>query len=183
MRSLLVLRALTDEETGGIVAAATTSLPEQFGGQRNWDYRYVWLRDAALTLEAFLTHSYVEEAQDWRAWLLRAIAGDPADIQIMYGLAGERYLPERELDSLPGYQGASPVRVGNAAVDQFQGDVIGEVMVALHEARLAGVTEDEFSWPLQLALLGFVEEHWDRARPRHLGDPWASRGRSPTPGS
>jgi len=161
MRSLLVLRALTDEETGGIVAAATTSLPEQFGGQRNWDYRYVWLRDAALTLSAFLTHSYVNEAQNWRNWLLRAIAGDPADIQTMYGLAGERYLPERELSSLPGYQGASPVRVGNAAVDQFQGDVIGEVMVALHEAREAGVTEDAFSWPLQRALMSFVEEHWD----------------------
>jgi len=161
MRSLLVLRALTDEETGGIVAAATTSLPEQFGGQRNWDYRYVWLRDAALTLSAFLTHSYVSEAQNWRNWLLRAIAGDPADIQTMYGLAGERYLPERELSSLPGYQGASPVRVGNAAVDQFQGDVIGEVMVALHEAREAGVTEDAFSWPLQRALMSFVEEHWD----------------------
>jgi GH15 family glucan-1,4-alpha-glucosidase len=163
MRSLLVLRALTDEETGGIVAAATTSLPEQFGGQRNWDYRYVWLRDAAQTLSAFLIHSYVSEAQNWRNWLLRAIAGDPADIQTMYGLAGERYLPERELDSLPGYQGASPVRVGNAAVEQFQGDVIGEVMVALHEAREAGVTEDAFSWPLQRALIGFVEEHWDLA--------------------
>jgi GH15 family glucan-1,4-alpha-glucosidase len=161
MRSLLVLRALTDEETGGIVAAATTSLPEQFGGQRNWDYRFVWLRDAALTLSAFLTHSYLSEAQNWRNWLLRAIAGDPADIQTMYGLAGERYLPERQLDSLPGYQGASPVRVGNAAVEQFQGDVIGEVMVALHEAREAGVTEDAFSWPLQLALIGFVEGHWD----------------------
>jgi len=161
MRSLLVLRALTDEATGGIVAAATTSLPEQFGGQRNWDYRFVWLRDAALTLSAFLNHSYVSEAQNWRNWLLRAIAGDPADIQTMYGLAGERYLPERELDSLPGYQGASPVRVGNAAVSQFQGDVIGEVMVALHEAREAGVTEDAFSWPLQLSLMSFVEEHWD----------------------
>ena len=161
MRSLLVLRALTDEATGGIVAAATTSLPEQFGGQRNWDYRFVWLRDAALTLSAFLTHSYLSEAQSWRNWLLRTIAGDPADIQTMYGLAGERYLPERELDSLPGYQGASPVRVGNAAVSQFQGDVIGEVMVALHEAREAGVTEDAFSWPLQQSLMSFVEEHWD----------------------
>lgn len=161
MRSLLVLRALTDEQTGGIVAAATTSLPEQFGGERNWDYRFVWLRDAALTLAAFLTHSYVSEAQNWRNWLLRAIAGDPADIQTLYGLAGERYLPERELTSLPGYQGASPVRVGNAAVVQFQGDVIGEIMVALHEARLAGVMEDAFSWPLQRALLSFVEDHWD----------------------
>ncbi len=161
MRSLLVLRALTDEETGGIVAAATTSLPEQFGGQRNWDYRYVWLRDAALTLSAFLAHSYVSEAQNWRAWLLRALAGDPDDIQTLYGVAGERFLPERELHSLPGYQGASPVRVGNAAVAQFQGDVIGEVMVALQEARDAGVDEDAFSWPLQRALMRFVEKHWD----------------------
>ncbi len=162
MRSLLVLRALTHDETGGIVAAATTSLPEQVGGQRNWDYRYVWLRDAALSLSAFLAHSYVSEAQSWRSWLLRAVAGDPADVQIMYGLAGERYLSERELTSLPGYQGASPVRVGNAAANQFQGDVIGEVMVALDEAREAGVDEDAFSWPLQRALLSYVEDHWQR---------------------
>jgi len=161
MRSLLVLRALTHEETGGIVAAATTSLPEQTGGPRNWDYRYVWLRDAALGLIAFLGHSYTSEAHRWRNWLLRAIAGDPADVQIMYGLAGERYLPERELASLPGYQGAAPVRVGNAAFAQFQGDVIGEVMVALAEARAAGIKEDAFSWPLQRSLLGFVEDHWD----------------------
>ncbi len=161
MRSLLLLRALTDEETGGIVAAATTSLPEKFGGERNWDYRYVWLRDAALTLSAFLAHSYVSEAQSWRAWLLRALAGDPDDIQTLYGVAGERFLPERELKSLPGYQGASPVRIGNAAVSQFQGDVIGEVMVALQEARDAGVDEDAFSWPLQRALMTFVENHWD----------------------
>ncbi len=162
MRSLLVLRALTHDATGGIVAAATTSLPEQFGGQRNWDYRYVWLRDASLCLSAFLAHSFVSEAHRWRDWLLRAIAGDPADVQIMYGLAGERYLPERELDSLPGYEGAAPVRVGNAAVSQFQADVIGEVMVALSEARAAGIEEDAFSWPLQRALIRFVEETWDR---------------------
>ncbi|MCA0294761.1 MAG: glycoside hydrolase family 15 protein [Actinobacteria bacterium] len=162
MRSLLVLRALTHEATGGIVAAATTSLPEQFGGPRNWDYRYVWLRDASLCLSAFLAHSYVSEAHRWRNWLLRAVAGDPADVQIMYGLAGERYLPERELASLPGYQGAAPVRVGNAAVDQFQADVIGEVMVALGEARDAGIAEDAFSWPLQRALIGFVEDTWER---------------------
>ncbi len=162
MRSLLVLRALTHDATGGIVAAATTSLPEQFGGPRNWDYRYVWLRDASLCLSAFLAHSFVSEAHRWRNWLLRAIAGDPADVQIMYGVAGERFLPERELASLPGYRGAAPVRVGNAAVAQFQGDVIGEVMVALAEARAAGVSEDAFSWPLQRALMTFVEEHWDR---------------------
>jgi len=163
VRSLLVLRALTHEQTGGIVAAATTSLPEQFGGTRNWDYRYVWLRDASLTLEVLLSHGYEMEAEAWRAWLLRAIAGDPGDVQIMYGLSGERYLPERELTSLPGYDGASPVRVGNGAVDQFQSDVIGEVMVALHAARAAGVRETEFSWPLQRALMRFLEKNWHRA--------------------
>ena len=162
IRSLLVLRALTHEATGGIVAAATTSLPEQFGGPRNWDYRFVGLRDASLSLSAFLTHSYVGEAAAWRNWLLRAVAGDPADVQIMYGLAGERCLPERVVDSLPGYQGSAPVRVGNAAYRQFQGDVIGEVMVALAEARDAGVDEDAFSWPLQRALIGFAEDHWHR---------------------
>ena len=161
-RSLLVLRALTHEDTGGIVAAATTSLPEQWGGVRNWDYRYCWLRDAALTLESLMLHGYVGEAQNWRAWLLRAIAGDPEDVQVMYGLAGERYLPERELTSLPGYDGARPVRIGNGAVGQYQADVLGEVMVALENARRAGVTEDEFSWPLQRTLLGFVERNWQR---------------------
>ena len=163
VRSLLVLRALTHERTGGIVAAATTSLPEQTGGTRNWDYRYVWLRDASLTLEVLLSHGYEVEAGDWRAWLLRAIAGDPSDVQIMYGLSGERYLPERELSSLPGYNGSSPVRVGNDAVNQFQSDVIGEVMVALHAARAAGVRETEFSWPLQRALMSFLEKNWRRA--------------------
>ncbi|NQX12889.1 glycoside hydrolase family 15 protein [Microbacteriaceae bacterium VKM Ac-2855] len=162
MRSLLTLRALTDEDTGGIVAAVTTSLPEQFGGARNWDYRYVWLRDASLTLEALMAHGFDDEATKWRDWLLRAIAGDPADVQIMYGVAGERELPEREIESLPGYGGAAPVRVGNGAVDQYQADVIGEVMVALHEARLAGIDETEYSWPLQRALLGFVEDNWQR---------------------
>ncbi len=161
-RSLLVLRALTHEDTGGIVAAATTSLPEEFGGVRNWDYRYCWLRDTALTLEALLTHAYTDEVVEWRDWLLRAIAGDPEDVQVMYGLAGERELPERELAHLPGYAGSRPVRVGNAAVDQYQADVLGEVMVALEIARQSGVEEDEFSWPLQLALLGFVEENWER---------------------
>ena len=162
-RSLLVLRALTHEDTGGIVAAVTTSLPEEHGGTRNWDYRYCWLRDAALTLEALLLHGYSEEAQEWRQWLLRAVAGDPEDVQIMYGVAGERELPERELDHLPGYEGARPVRIGNGAVTQYQGDVLGEVMVALDAARRAGVTEDASSWPLQRALLDFVERHWQRA--------------------
>ncbi len=158
-RSLLVLRALTHYETGGIVAAPTTSLPEDFGGSRNWDYRYCWLRDASLTLESMLTHGYESEALKWRNWLLRALAGDPEDIQIMYGIAGERDLPEKELDHLPGYQNARPVRIGNAAVSQYQADVVGEVLVALERLRLAGGKEDHFSWALQCALLGFVENH------------------------
>ncbi|WP_279589838.1 glycoside hydrolase family 15 protein [Frigoribacterium faeni] len=161
-RSLLILRALTNEDTGGIVAAATTSLPEQPGGSRNWDYRYVWLRDASMTLQALILHGYAEEADRWRGWLLRAIAGDPADVQIMYGLAGERYLHESELAQLPGYGGASPVRVGNAAYKQYQGDIFGEVMVALHEARLLGVEETEYSWPLQRALMQYVEDNGTR---------------------
>jgi GH15 family glucan-1,4-alpha-glucosidase len=161
-RSLLVLRALTDEDTGGIVAAATTSLPEEFGGVRNWDYRYCWLRDTALTLEALIGHGYTDEARAWRGWLLRALAGDPEDVQIMYGLAGERSLPEQVLAHLPGYEGSRPVRIGNGAVGQYQADVLGEVLVALENTRRAGVKEDEFSWPLQRTLLGFVERNWGR---------------------
>lgn len=162
-RSLLVLRALTHEDTGGIIAAATTSLPEHFGGERNWDYRYVWLRDASLTLIALLGHGFTAEADDWRRWLLRAIAGDPGDVQIMYGIAGERHLDERELTSLPGYQGAAPVRVGNGAVSQYQGDVFGEVMIALESARAQGQDETDFSWPVQRAIMAYVEENWQRA--------------------
>ncbi|MHA7269459.1 glycoside hydrolase family 15 protein [Arthrobacter sp. HLT1-20] len=158
-RSLLVLRALTHEDTGGIVAAPTTSLPEDFGGARNWDYRFCWLRDAALTLEAMLTHGYADEALKWRDWLLRAVAGNPEDLQIMYGLSGERDLPEGELGHLPGYEGALPVRIGNGAVGQYQADVVGEVLVALEKLRLAGGHEDHFSWPLQQAMLGFIENH------------------------
>lgn len=156
VRSLLVLRALTDRDTGGIVAAPTTSLPEQFGAARNWDYRYVWLRDAALTLESLIAHGFLEEAHHWRRWLLRAVAGEPAEVQIMYGISGERDLAERELTSLPGYDGAGPVRVGNGAVDQYQGDVLGEVLVALEAARIAGLEETAFSWPLQRALIDRV---------------------------
>lgn len=162
VRSLLVLRALTHAATGGIVAAATTSLPEDFGGSRNWDYRYVWLRDASLTLEALISHGFTAEAEHWRRWLLRAIAGSPEDLQIMYGLAGERELDEWELDNFPGYDGAAPVRVGNGAVSQYQADVVGEVMVALESARAAGVEEGAYAWPLQRALLGYVETHIDR---------------------
>ncbi|HEV7742764.1 MAG TPA: glycoside hydrolase family 15 protein [Pseudolysinimonas sp.] len=161
-RSLLVLRALTHEDTGGVAAAATTSLPEQDGGVRNWDYRYVWLRDAALTLKTLMEHGFQVEAAEWRGWLLRAIAGDPADVQIMYGLAGERRLPESELESLPGYRGASPVRIGNAAYLQFQGDVFGEIMLALEKTRSIGIPDDTFSWSLQIALLDYVEHNLDR---------------------
>ena len=162
-RSLLVLRALTHEDTGGIVAAATTSLPEAFGGQRNWDYRYVWLRDASLTLHVLLDHGLHSAANAWRNWLLRAIAGDPADVQIMYGLSGERRLEEWEVPSLPGYDGAAPVRVGNGAYTQFQGDVFGEVMIALQAARdVKAPHETDFSWPVQRALMSYVEEHWQR---------------------
>ncbi len=160
IRSLLTLKALTYGPTGGIVAAATTSLPEHFGGTRNWDYRFCWLRDAALTLTALLASGYSDEALSWRDWLLRAVAGDPEDVQIMYGVAGERELPETELDWLPGYANSRPVRIGNAASEQFQADVLGEVMQALHEARVAGVREDDFSWPLQKALVQHLETVW-----------------------
>ncbi|MGB3954033.1 MAG: glycoside hydrolase family 15 protein [Brooklawnia sp.] len=162
IRSLLVLRALTNHETGGIAAAATTSLPEDFGGRRNWDYRFVWLRDAALTLEALLAHGFVELADDWRTWLLRAVAGDPADLQIMYGLAGERSLYERELPHLAGYEGSQPVRIGNAASLQYQADVVGEVLVTLCAAREAGLAESEFSWPLERQLIGYAAEQFER---------------------
>lgn len=158
-RSLLVLRALTHQSTGGIVAAPTTSLPEQFGGERNWDYRFCWLRDAALTLEAMMTHGFRQEALHWRNWLLRAVAGDPQHLQIVYGVAGERELPERVLPHLPGYEGSIPVRIGNEAVRQYQGDVVGEVMIALEKLRNRGGREDNFSWPLQRNMLHFVERN------------------------
>lgn len=162
VRSLLLLRALTNHETGGIAAAATMALPEEVGGERNWDYRYVWLRDAALTLEALLDHGFLGLAERWREWLLRAVAGDPADLQIMYGLAGERDLVERELDSLPGYERSTPVRVGNGAASQYQADVVGEVLVTLSAARSAGLAESRFSWSLERALLRFAAEQIER---------------------
>ncbi|PUA79174.1 glycoside hydrolase family 15 protein [Nocardioides currus] len=160
-RSLLTLRLLTHEETGGIVAAPTTSLPECFGGERNWDYRYCWLRDAALTLESLLAAGYTEEARDWRRWLLRAVAGDPEDLQIMYTVDGGRQLPERELEHLAGYEGSRPVRIGNAAVGQRQTDVLGEVMIALEDARAAGLEETTQSWALQRSLVEELAGHWD----------------------
>jgi len=193
-RSLVVLKGLTYAPTGGIVAAPTTSLPEQLGGPRNWDYRYCWLRDATITLLALLEGGFVDEAVAWRSWLLRAVAGDPADLQIMYGVAGERRLPEWEVPWLSGYDGAAPVRVGNAAVDQLQLDVYGEVVDALFQAELRldgqgaptthdsmsghGTTpEDSAAWSLQCALLEFLETGWQqpdqsmwemRVEPRHF---------------
>ena len=162
VRSLLVLRALTNHDTGGIAAAATTSLPEDIGGVRNWDYRFVWLRDAALTLEALLAHGFLKLAEHWRTWLLRAVAGDPADLQIMYGLAGERNLPEQELPQLTGYAGSRPIRIGNGASLQYQADVVGEVIVTLSAARDAGLTESAFSWPLEKHLVRYASDQFER---------------------
>jgi GH15 family glucan-1,4-alpha-glucosidase len=157
MRSLLTLKALTYGPTGGIVAAPTTSLPEEIGGTRNWDYRVCWLRDATLTLVALMDAGYYDEARDWRDWLLRAAAGSPDQVQIMYGLAGERRLLEWEVPWLPGYEGSRPVRVGNAAADQLQLDVWGEVMDALHQARRGGMPESEDAWQLECALVSHLE--------------------------
>jgi GH15 family glucan-1,4-alpha-glucosidase len=162
VRSLVTLRGLTHADTGGIVAAVTTSLPEDFGGERNWDYRYCWLRDAALTLEALLAAGRSDEARLWRAWLLRAVAGDPEDLQIMYTVDGGRFLPEYELDHLPGYADSRPVRIGNGAVDQRQGDVLGEVLQALQMAREAQIEETPDSWALQRTLINGLGERWDR---------------------
>ena len=160
VRSLITLKALTYRPTGGIVAAATTSLPEDIGGVRNWDYRYCWLRDATITLEALLRTGYLEEAKAWRLWLGRAIAGDPEDIQIMYGVAGERRLAEWEATWLPGYENSAPVRIGNAASGQLQLDVYGEVIDALELSFRAGLHDDRHTWSLQRALLGYLEQHW-----------------------
>lgn len=159
-RSLVVLKALTFEETGGIAAAATTSLPEELGGARNWDYRYCWLRDATLTLFAMMSGGYYEEARAWRDWLQRSVAGSPRQIQIMYGLAGERQLQEWEVPWLAGYQGASPVRIGNAAAEQLQLDVYGEVVGALHQARLGNLQHPRLGWALQRGLVEHLEHIW-----------------------
>ena len=161
MRSLITLKALTYAPTGGLVAAPTTSLPEWIGGSRNWDYRFCWLRDATLTLLALMDAGYKEEARAWREWLLRAIAGSPSQIQIMYGIAGERRLPEWEIGWLPGYHDSRPVRVGNAAAPQLQIDVFGEVMDALHQARHGGLQVGPEAWAMQQALIEHLETVWE----------------------
>ncbi len=161
LRSLITLKALTYAPTGGIVAAATTSLPEALGGSRNWDYRYCWLRDATLTLDSLMRGGYHEEALAWRDWLLRAAAGDPSKLQIMYGPAGERRLEEWEVPWLPGYEGSAPVRIGNAASGQYQLDVYGEMMSALYEAERTGTGSGEAAaWNLELAVMDFLETGW-----------------------
>jgi GH15 family glucan-1,4-alpha-glucosidase len=177
MRSLITLKALTYWPTGGLVAAPTTSLPEQLGGVRNWDYRFCWLRDATLTLLALMNAGYYEEAHAWRQWLLRAVAGSPQQIQIMYGIAGERRLSEWNVPWLPGYEGSEPVRIGNDAHVQLQLDAFGELMDALHQARLGGIAPSESGWELQLAVLDHLEQMWSqpdkgiwemRSEPRHF---------------
>ena len=160
-RSLVTLKGLTYAPTGGIVAAATTSLPEELGGSRNWDYRYCWLRDATFTLQALLASGFVDEARAWREWLLRAVAGAPEDLRIMYGLDGTRRLPESELPWLAGYEGSAPVRIGNGAAGQYQLDVWGEVLDGLHFGRESGLAVSADAWELQRALMDFLEGHWD----------------------
>jgi GH15 family glucan-1,4-alpha-glucosidase len=171
-RSLVTLKGLTYEPSGGIVAAATTSLPETLGGSRNWDYRYCWLRDSTFTLGALLGAGLLEEARAWQQWVLRAVAGDPIDAQIMYGIDGTRRLPEYEISWLPGYEGASPVRIGNDAADQVQGDVPGEVLSAAHVGRAAGIVPMQRGWELQRWLAGRLEENWKQPD----NGIWESRG-------
>jgi GH15 family glucan-1,4-alpha-glucosidase len=161
-RSLITLKALTYRPTGGMVAAPTTSLPEQLGGPRNWDYRFCWLRDATFTLLALMNAGYYEEARSWRTWLLRAVAGQPSQVQIMYGLSGERRLTEWEIPWLPGYEGSKPVRIGNAAATQLQLDIFGEVMDTFHQGRNGKLVVEEDAWAVQRALLDHLETIWDQ---------------------
>jgi GH15 family glucan-1,4-alpha-glucosidase len=177
MRSLITLKALTYQPTGAIVAAPTTSLPELLGGSRNWDYRYCWLRDSTFTLLALMNSGYYDEAKAWREWLLRAVAGDPAQIQIMYGIAGEHRLTEWEVPWLAGYEGAKPVRIGNAASEQMQLDIYGEVMDAMHQARMGNIATDGSGWAVQLQALQHFKTIWEqpdsgiwevRGGPRHF---------------
>ena len=167
--SLMVLKAQTYAPTGGIVAAPTTSLPEWIGGPRNWDYRYCWVRDATFTLYAMMNAGYIDEARAWRDWLLRAAAGDPSKLQILYGVAGERRINEYELDWLPGYAGSKPVRVGNAAHEQFQLDVYGELIDALHQSRRHGLAPDGESWSLEQKVMDFLEGRLGQAGRGDLG--------------
>ncbi len=162
MRSLITLKAQTYAPTGGIVAAPTTSLPEKLGGSRNWDYRYCWLRDATFTLLALMNSGYTDEASDWHNWLLRAVAGAPANMQIMYGIKGERRLLEWEAGWLPGYEGAQPVRIGNAAHAQLQLDVYGELMDAFHQSRVTKLKLDDGTWDIECAVLDHLAEVWDQ---------------------
>jgi GH15 family glucan-1,4-alpha-glucosidase len=173
VRSLLTLKALTYQSTGGIVAAPTTSLPEQVGGIRNWDYRYCWLRDATITLLALMGGGYFREAEAWRDWLVRAAAGSPSQVQIMYGLSGERFLWEWEVPWLSGYENSRPVRIGNAAHEQLQLDVFGEVMDALHQARVGGIPASHEAWHFQQALMAHLETIWTRPDQGI----WETRGR------